>query len=616
MNSSGLVAFRGALAGFLMNDNDDEGGSAIVTAGPGAGAVTRIAATSTTIGGRGVCGLSAMVNVNDAGQVVFDTYVNGPNPNTCDENNHGIVRFTGGTGNELLVQQGSTIGTPSATVIGFGKDDHSVAGFCNTCEYENIDGFINSAGHVPVVLNLSDGTQGVFVLNGPAAATQVVRLPTGAIGPRASINNNDQVVYRATTGGVDRLFRFTPPSTNTTIVSVGDVVGGSAISSLGAFSDINSAGHVVFGGTTGALDAYYFWDGTTVTRITTGPSQTLSSEMLSLTDTDQVAYVTGMTSGPDETDGASEDFEDGGVFFWTPTGGSVKAIQVGDVISAQTVTSIYVEHPSFVGRQFSEAGCLAMTYMILDDDPGFDCTEGGVGFCNPPIQRGGILFTNCATGVCPVVTVNPPTLPAGTQGTPYSQQLTATGGQAPFTFTVTTGTPPPGLNLTAGGLLSGTPTTPGTFNFTVTATDANACTGVRSYSLFIGNPTQVTIALSPASRTILVGTTGTLTAIINITQSTDTIVTLTSADPATVSVPASVTILANQTSAQFQATGVALGGPVTVTATLPPSFNAPPATSAVSVVAVPAAEVPTLSAWALLLLAAALALIGLIFAKR
>src|SRR5262249_19213423 len=158
----------------------------------------------------------------------------------------------------------------------------------------------------------------------------------------------------------------------------------------------------------------------------------------------------------------------------------------------QVVTDFYVEHPSFARRQWSQAGCLAAAYMILGDDPEFDCQEG-----DPTpgcyANGGGHLFVSCAGSVCPTITVNPPTLPGGTVGTPYSQQLTATGGAAPFTFTVTTGAPPPGINLSAGGLLSGTPTTAGTFNFTVTATDANTCTGTRSYSLVIGGPTQVTI---------------------------------------------------------------------------------------------------------------------------
>ena len=54
----------------------------------------------------------------------------------------------------------------------------------------------------------------------------------------------------------------------------------------------------------------------------------------------------------------------------------------------------------------------------------------------------------------------------------YSDQLTVTGGTSPFTWSVSAGTLPPGLTLGAStGLLSGTPTTAGTYSFTVKVTD-------------------------------------------------------------------------------------------------------------------------------------------------
>ena len=78
----------------------------------------------------------------------------------------------------------------------------------------------------------------------------------------------------------------------------------------------------------------------------------------------------------------------------------------------------------------------------------------------------------------------------------YSQSLTSTGGAAAYGYAVTTGTLPTGLTLTSGGLLSGAPLVAGTFNFTVTATDANGCTGTRAYSLVVACPT---ITLAPTS---------------------------------------------------------------------------------------------------------------------
>jgi hypothetical protein len=51
-----------------------------------------------------------------------------------------------------------------------------------------------------------------------------------------------------------------------------------------------------------------------------------------------------------------------------------------------------------------------------------------------------------------------------------------------------TGTLPAGLSFNAAtGVLSGTPTATGAFSFTVTARDANGCTGSQNYSLTVGS---------------------------------------------------------------------------------------------------------------------------------
>ncbi|HEX9001542.1 MAG TPA: putative Ig domain-containing protein [Blastocatellia bacterium] len=99
---------------------------------------------------------------------------------------------------------------------------------------------------------------------------------------------------------------------------------------------------------------------------------------------------------------------------------------------------------------------------------------------------------------CPTITVTPAPLPTGTAGTPYSQQLTGNGGTAPYSFAVSSGILPNGVTLSSAGLLSGTPVGMGTFNFTVQATDANACPGTQVYALVI-NPACGTLTISPAS---------------------------------------------------------------------------------------------------------------------
>jgi len=103
----------------------------------------------------------------------------------------------------------------------------------------------------------------------------------------------------------------------------------------------------------------------------------------------------------------------------------------------------------------------------------------------------------------PTITVAPATLPNTTAGIVYNQSFTATGGVSPYTFAVTAGALPNGVVLAGGGALSGTATTSGTFNFTVTAADANGLTGSRAYTVVVAVPT---ITLSPA--TLPAGTVG------------------------------------------------------------------------------------------------------------
>lgn len=109
-----------------------------------------------------------------------------------------------------------------------------------------------------------------------------------------------------------------------------------------------------------------------------------------------------------------------------------------------------------------------------------------------------ILCGSGGGGPCPPIAVGPGTLPNSTVGVAYNQVLWASGGTGPYSFAVTSGTLPLGLTLTPGGVLSGTPTNPGTSNFTVTATDANACTGSRDYVAVVNPAICGTITIWPS----------------------------------------------------------------------------------------------------------------------
>jgi hypothetical protein len=73
-------------------------------------------------------------------------------------------------------------------------------------------------------------------------------------------------------------------------------------------------------------------------------------------------------------------------------------------------------------------------------------------------------------------------------GIPYNQTLTATGGKAPYTWVITSGTLPTGCILdSATGIISGTPTVIGNYSFTVQVMDGNGITASESYSLTINS---------------------------------------------------------------------------------------------------------------------------------
>jgi uncharacterized repeat protein (TIGR01451 family) len=80
--------------------------------------------------------------------------------------------------------------------------------------------------------------------------------------------------------------------------------------------------------------------------------------------------------------------------------------------------------------------------------------------------------------------ITTPPLPPGTECHAYSVQLTASG-TAPFTWTVASGTLPPGLSLSSAGEITGTPTAAGTFHFTLKVVDARRRTARQAQSITI-----------------------------------------------------------------------------------------------------------------------------------
>jgi hypothetical protein len=97
----------------------------------------------------------------------------------------------------------------------------------------------------------------------------------------------------------------------------------------------------------------------------------------------------------------------------------------------------------------------------------------------------------------PTIAIAPPSLPDGRVGSAYAQSLSASGGVAPYTWDLVSGSLPAGLAFDAAtGAISGTPTEDGSTSFAVVAIDANGETGTQSYVFTVQPPI---ISLSPTT---------------------------------------------------------------------------------------------------------------------
>jgi alpha-tubulin suppressor-like RCC1 family protein len=124
-------------------------------------------------------------------------------------------------------------------------------------------------------------------------------------------------------------------------------------------------------------------------------------------------------------------------------------------------------------------------------------TAGGQHSCASRLDGGLICWGNEAAA--PLIRLLPANLPEAAINQPYSQQITASGGVAPYTFTVVNGQLPTGIELTSAGLLQGAPAISGSFQFTVQVADTSnpSIAGQRTYSLVVDAGDQTPPVIKP-----------------------------------------------------------------------------------------------------------------------
>jgi len=105
------------------------------------------------------------------------------------------------------------------------------------------------------------------------------------------------------------------------------------------------------------------------------------------------------------------------------------------------------------------------------------------------ITIAGQTFTVTQAGAgCAPIALAPASLPTATVGVPYSVTIVPSGGTAPYTFAVAVGALPPGITLSAGGVIAGTGTGAASAGFTLGVTDAVSCVGSQAYTLTVIAP--------------------------------------------------------------------------------------------------------------------------------
>jgi uncharacterized protein YhjY with autotransporter beta-barrel domain len=136
------------------------------------------------------------------------------------------------------------------------------------------------------------------------------------------------------------------------------------------------------------------------------------------------------------------------------------------------------------------------TGAISGTPTGFGTSSFTIGVADSAGSTGTKAYALTVT-TAPALAVAPASLPNGAQGTPYAQTITASGGTAPYTYSLAAGALPAGLTLNAStGAIAGTPSAAGVSSFTIGAADSAAHTGAMTYTVTV---TTTALVISPAS---------------------------------------------------------------------------------------------------------------------
>jgi subtilase family serine protease len=173
---------------------------------------------------------------------------------------------------------------------------------------------------------------------------------------------------------------------------------------------------------------------------------------------------------------------DGG---WNELGGTSAASPIiastyalaDDVASGSNPAEYPYEHRSDLNDVTSGSTSTCTPAYLCTAETGYDGPTG----LGTPDGTGAFEAASSGTGANTVTVTNPGSQTT-TVGTAVSLQAKGTDSASGQTLTYTAGGLPAGLSISSSGLISGTPTTAGTSNITVTAADTTGATGSATFT--------------------------------------------------------------------------------------------------------------------------------------
>jgi hypothetical protein len=134
-----------------------------------------------------------------------------------------------------------------------------------------------------------------------------------------------------------------------------------------------------------------------------------------------------------------------------------------------------------------------LTVSAAGDVSGTPTAAGASSFSVTVTDGGGSAVSQALTiAVAPPFSVTTTALAGAIVGSLFQQDLRAQGGAAPYNWAASSGSLPPGLTMNASGRISGTPTMPGSYSFSVTVNDSRGSAILQPLSILVASRISVT----------------------------------------------------------------------------------------------------------------------------